>query len=107
MKSDAKLTSALARNAAAGLPPVDVAANQDRLLYLLARMINVSRMYEIGTLGDNSTLWLARALPQNGKIVMLEFSPQHAQVARENVAAAGTEHQIALRVGAALESQPA
>ncbi len=61
VKPDAALSSALARNAAAGLPPIDVAANQGKLLYLLARMMNASRILEIGTLGGYSTLWLARA----------------------------------------------
>ena len=96
VKPDAALSSALARNAAAGLPPIDVAANQGKLLYLLARMMNASRILEIGTLGGYSTLWLARALPENGNIVTLEFSPQHAQVARENFAEAGVTDKTEL-----------
>jgi len=106
VKPDAALSSALARNAAAGLPPIDVAANQGKLLYLLARMMNASRILEIGTLGGYSTLWLARALPEGGKIVTLEFSPQHAQVPRENFAEAGVMDKVELLVGPALESLP-
>ncbi len=106
VKPDVVLESALARNAAAGLPPIDVAANQGKLLYLLARTMNASRILEIGMLGGYSTLWLARALLENGKIVALEFSPQHAQVARENFAAAGVEDKVELLVGPALESLP-
>ena len=106
LKPDATLEAALARNAEAGLPPIDVAANQGKLLYLLARMMNAARILEIGTLGGYSTLWLARALPENGRIVTLEFSPQHAQVARENFAEAGVTEKIELLVGPALESLP-
>lgn len=106
VKPDATLEAALARNAEAGLPPIDVAANQGKLLYLLARMMNAARILEIGTLGGYSTLWLARALPENGRIVTLEFSPQHAQVARENFAEAGVTEKIELLVGPALESLP-
>ena len=106
VKPDAALEAALARNAEAGLPPIDVAANQGKLLYLLARMMNAARILEIGTLGGYSTLWLARALPENGRIVTLEFSPQHAQVARENFAEAGVTEKIELLVGPVLESLP-
>src|SRR5271169_6543782 len=85
---DAVLEAAVATNAAAGLPAIDVTPNQGKLLYLMARMIGARRILEIGTLGGYSTIWMARALPAGGRLITLEFSPKHAEVARANLARA-------------------
>ena len=61
LPDDPTLTAALAANAAAGLPTIDVAPNQGKLLHLLARAQDARRILEIGTLGGYSTIWLARA----------------------------------------------
>ena len=103
---DPALDAALKANASAGLPAIDVAPNQGKLLYLLAQMMGAQRILEIGTLGGYSTIWLARALPSGGKIVTLEFEPRHAEVARANVARAGLAHAVEIKVGAALETLP-
>ena len=50
----------------AGLPAIAVAPNQGKLLHLYAKMIGAKRVLEIGTLGGYSTIWLARALPDDG-----------------------------------------
>jgi predicted O-methyltransferase YrrM len=104
---DDALTAALAANAAAGLPAIDVAPNQGKLLQLLAQLRGASRILEIGTLGGYSTIWLARALPSHNpeaKLITLEFDPHHAAVASSNIANAGLSDVVEVRVGPALES---
>jgi predicted O-methyltransferase YrrM len=103
---DSALDAALAANQAAGLPAIDVSPPQGKLLHFFARMIGARRVLEIGTLGGYSTIWLARALPPDGKVVTLEFSPAHAEVARRNIAAAGVAEKVEVRVGPALETLP-
>jgi predicted O-methyltransferase YrrM len=100
------LTAALAANAAGGLPAIDVAPNQGKLLELLARMHGSRNILELGTLGGYSTIWLAGALPPGGRLVTLEFDPHHAEVARSNIARAGFSDVVEQRVGPALETLP-
>jgi len=101
---DASLESALAANAAAGLPSIDVSPTQGKFLHLLARMQGAKRILEIGTLGGYSTIWLARALPPLGTLISLEFSPKHAAVAKENIAQAGLASIVEIRIGPAADS---
>lgn len=96
----------LRHNGASGLPAIDVSAPQGKMLNLLARMCGARTILEIGTLGGYSTIWLARALPADGKLVSLEFDPHHAQTARENIARAGFAARVEVRVGAAAETLP-
>ncbi|MGH6615333.1 O-methyltransferase [Sphingomonas sp.] len=98
---DEALTSALRANEAGGLPPIDVSAPQGKLLHLLARIAGARRILEVGTLGGYSTIWLARALPADGRLVTLELEPHHAEVARGNIAKAGLAGKVDIRVGAA------
>jgi predicted O-methyltransferase YrrM len=102
--ADHGLDSALAANHAAGLPAIDVAPNQGKLLHLLARMCGARRVLELGTLGGYSTIWLARALPVDGQLVTLEAVPEHAAVARANVDRAGVGGLVDIRVGPALDT---
>ncbi|MBB5751774.1 O-methyltransferase [Prosthecomicrobium pneumaticum] len=104
--SDAALDSALAESDRAGLPAIAVAPNQGKLIGLLARMVGARRILEIGTLGGYSTIWLARALPEGGKVVTLEYNPHHAAVAKANIARAGLADRVDIRVGPALETLP-
>ena len=104
--SDAALDEALAANSAAGLPSIDVSAPQGKLIHLLARMSGARKALEIGTLGGYSTIWLARALPDDGRIITLELNPRNAEVARRNVARAGLESKVEIRTGAALATLP-
>ena len=101
--ADAALDSALAANEAGGLPPIDVSAAQGKMLHLLARMAGARHILELGTLGGYSTIWLARALPEDGRLVTIELEPHHAEVARGNIARAGFAPQVDLRVGPALD----
>src|SRR5882724_5454384 len=87
--SDPALDAALAANAAANLPAIDVAPNQGKFLQLLALLVGARNILEIGTLGGYSTIWLARALPTGGRLITLEAEAKHAAVARGNIERAG------------------
>jgi predicted O-methyltransferase YrrM len=100
------LKQALAANSAAGLPSIDVSAPQGKLIHLLARMMGARKALEIGALGGYSTIWLARALPDDGRLISLELNPRNAEIARLNVARAGLESKVEIRTGAALASLP-
>ncbi len=102
--SDPALDGALEASAAAGLPAIQVAPNQGKLLHLLARLTAARRILEIGTLGGYSTIWLARALPPEGRLVTLEADLKHAEVARANFVRAGVDRHIDLRLGLALDA---
>ncbi|WP_205323770.1 O-methyltransferase [Glycomyces sp. YM15] len=103
---DEALTEATAAAQRAGLPPISVSAAQGKLLYLLAKTLGAKRVLEIGTLGGYSAIWMARALPKDGHLVSLEYSPRHAEVASGNIARAGLVGIVEIRVGAAAESLP-
>jgi predicted O-methyltransferase YrrM len=103
---DPALEAALRASAAAGLPPINVSPNQGKLLQLLARVRGARTILEIGTLGGYSTIWLARALPEGGRLITLESDPRHAEVARANLARAGLNDVVELRLGPALETLP-
>ncbi len=96
----------LEANAAADLPPIDVSPAQGKFLSLIARSIRARRALEIGTLGGYSTLWLARAVGAEGRVVTLEYDPHHAEVARKNLDGKGVGDRVDIRVGAALDSLP-
>ena len=99
--SDPALEAARAASAAAGLPAIEVTPTQGRLLELLARLQGARTVLELGTLGAYSTIWLARALPDGGRLVTLELDPRNAEVARANVERAGVADRVELRVGPA------
>ncbi|MET9326123.1 O-methyltransferase [Tsukamurella sp. NPDC003166] len=92
--------------AAGGLPDIAVSPTQGKFLYLLASIARAERVLEIGTLGGYSTAWLARAVGPEGTVLTLEYSPEHAAVARASLAAAGLGERVDIRVGAALDSLP-
>ena len=104
LREDAAFDDVLAANAAAGLPAIDVSPAQGKLLHLLAKAIGARRILEVGTLGGYSTIWLAHALPADGKLVTLEVDSHHAQVARDNLDRAGVADKVEVRVGPALDA---
>jgi predicted O-methyltransferase YrrM len=93
-------------SSAAGLPAYAVSPTQGKLLFLLAQIQGARNILELGTLGGYSTIWLARALPPGGKLVTLEASEKHAEVAQANIANAGLADRVELRVGPALDTLP-
>ena len=103
---DAALESAVAAQSAAGLPAIEVAPVAGKLLHLLARIAGARRVLEIGTLGGYSTIWLARALDENGRVITIEAEPRNAEVARANIDAAGVGERVEILVGRAAEVLP-
>jgi predicted O-methyltransferase YrrM len=103
---DSALEAALSDADEAGLPQIQVAPNQGKLLEILARSTGARSILEIGTLGGYSTIWLARALPPGGTLITLEAEPRHAEVARANIARAGLSEVVQVRVGRALDTLP-
>jgi len=106
VSTDPALDEVLAASAAAGLPAINVSPVQGKLLHLLARAIGARNVLEIGTLGGYSTIWLARALPDGGRLISLEADPRHAEVARANIARAGLDDRVEVRLGMALDLLP-
>jgi len=104
---DPALDAALRASDEAGLPAIAVSPLQGKLLYLLARIRSARAILEIGTLGGYSTIWLARALPPDGRLISLEAEPRYAEIARANVERAGLAGLVDIRVGPALDTLPA
>jgi predicted O-methyltransferase YrrM len=103
---DPVLDAALQASADAGLPDIGVSPAQGKLLQLLALGQGARRILEIGTLGGYSAIWLARALPSDGRLITLESDPEHAEVARANLANAGLAGVSAVRTGRAVDTLP-
>jgi predicted O-methyltransferase YrrM len=103
---DPALDAALTSSVTAGLPEIAVSPPQGKLLMLLAASMGARRVLEIGTLGGYSTIWLARGLPADGEIITCEYSSEHANVARQNLDAAGVGGLVDIRVGPALDTLP-
>jgi predicted O-methyltransferase YrrM len=106
VQPDAVLEAALEASDKAGLPAISVSPSHGKLLWILARLVNAKRILEVGTLGGYSAIWMARALPADGQLISLEAVEKHARVARENVARAGLEKKVEIRVGQALATLP-
>jgi len=103
---DAALAAAMRAGEAAGLPAISVTPAQGKLLHVLARSVNARRVLEIGTLAGYSTIWLARAVGDGGRVITIEFDEKHAGVARSNFTQAGLDARIDLRVGRAQDVLP-
>jgi caffeoyl-CoA O-methyltransferase len=103
---DPALDAAIQATTDAGMPMINVAPNQGKLLQVLALAAGARTILEIGTLAGYSTIWLARALPAGGRLITLEADPKHAAVARANIARAGLADVVDLRLGPALETLP-
>jgi len=104
--SDPALDAALEASTAGGLPPHEVSPSLGKLLQLVARAMGARAILEIGTLGGYSTIWLARALPPDGRLITLEADPRYAVLARASIARAGLADIVELRQGLALETLP-
>ena len=104
--SDAALDAAIEASSKAELPAIAVTPNQGKLLQIFARLVHARRVLEIGTLGGYSTIWLARALPEGGRVISLELNPKHAEVARANIERAGLSKRVEIRLGRAQDTLP-
>ena len=104
---DPVLNRAVERASKAGLPDIQVSPGQGKLIYLLAKMIGAKRVLEVGTLGGYSTVWLGRALPDDGELLTIELEPQHAAIARETIKDAGLQSRCEVIEGKALDEMRA
>ena len=102
LPEDQALTQALIDSDAAGLEQIAVAPNQGKLLYIMAKLSQAKRILEIGALGGYSTLWMAKALPDDGKLVTLEIDDNCAKTAQKNIERAGLRDKVEIRLGPAL-----
>ncbi|MBO9562612.1 MAG: O-methyltransferase [Niastella sp.] len=89
-----------------GIPQISVSPNQGKLLNLLAQLSKAEKILELGTLAGYSTIWMARALPVTGKLISLEYDPKHAAVAQKNIARAGLNKVVDIRIGKGLDLLP-
>jgi predicted O-methyltransferase YrrM len=103
---DKVLDAALQASSDAGLPQIAVSPAQGKFLHLLAKIRGAKKILEIGTLGGYSTIWLARALPADGRLITLEYAAKHADVAKANLKRAGVADKTEVIVGPAIESLP-
>ncbi|MGE8203436.1 O-methyltransferase [Heyndrickxia sp. NPDC080065] len=106
LPSDEILEQVLTANREAGIPEIDVSPTQGKLLYLLAKMKGAKNVLEIGTLGGYSSIWLARALPENGRVYTLEVEQEYANIAERNIQVAGFQNKVEVIVGKALDTLP-
>ncbi|MBS1699171.1 MAG: O-methyltransferase [Actinobacteria bacterium] len=104
---DPALEAALRAQQQAGMPAIEVAPVSGKLLNLLVRISGSRRVLEIGTLGGYSTIWMARAVGDEGRVVTIEAEPDNAAVARASIDAAGVGELVEIRIGRAAEVLPA
>src|SRR5664279_4424360 len=100
---DEALTAAELSHKEEGIPHINVSPNLGKLLYLLAKLANAKRILELGTLAGYSTIWMAKALPDDGRLISLEIDPHHVDIARKNISRAGLSDKIDIRLGKAIE----
>ena len=103
VEEDSLLKQIVADTEAKNIPLIQISPDNGKFLYLLVKMINARRVLEIGALAGYSTIWMARALPDGGKVTTLEISPKHAEEAGSNYKKAGLEDKIELLQGSAIE----
>jgi len=88
------------------IPNASISSNQGKFLQVLALTCNAKRILELGTLGAYSTIWLANSLPEDGKIITIEFDPFHFEIAKKNIENAGLSSKVEIRLGNAFEILP-
>jgi caffeoyl-CoA O-methyltransferase len=106
VKEDQALLNVTASIEDEGIPAISISPNQGKFLHLLAKMVNAKKILEMGTLAGYSTIWMARALPPDGKLITLEFDPKHAEVAGKNIKEANLSSLVDIRIGKALDLLP-
>ena len=103
-EEDDILKTAVADTEKNGMPLIQVSPDNGKFLQLLMKIVGAKKVLELGTLGGYSTLWMARGLPEDGKLITLEYEKKHADVALNNFKRAGLENKIEIVLGPALES---
>ncbi len=106
IQPDEALTAAEESHRLENLPPINVSPNLGRLLYFFVKLTNAKKILEVGTLAGYSTIWMARSLPKDGRIITLEIDPHHADVARKNIDRAGLSSVVEILEGKAIDLLP-
>ena len=106
IKEEESLTAAERSHGLENIPAINVSPNLGKFLYLMARISKAVKILEVGTLAGYSTIWMAKALPENGRLVSLEIDPRHASIARKNIERAGLSSKVEVRVGKAIDLLP-
>ncbi|HEX5152584.1 MAG TPA: O-methyltransferase [Parafilimonas sp.] len=88
------------------IPQISISASQGKFLQVLVKLCRAKTILEIGTLAGYSTIWMARGLPADGKLISLEYEQLHADVASENIKRAGLANMVEIRVGKGLDLLP-
>lgn len=102
-KDDAILRSINLSLAKAGIKNISVSSSQGKFLHLLVLMCRARRVLEISTLAGYSTIWMARALPKNGRLISIESNPEHARITTRHISRAGLSDQVEIKLGVAVE----
>ena len=105
-RPDEALTAAEQSHKLEDIPLINVSPNLGKLLFLFAKLTNAKKILEVGTLAGYSTIWMAKALPKDGKLISLEVDPRHAEVARKNIDRAGLSSKVEIRIGKAIDLLP-
>ncbi len=103
---DESLVAAERSHRLENIPQINVSSNLGKLLYLFARLSKAKKILEVGTLAGYSSIWMAKALPEDGRLISLEIDPRHAEVARKNIDRAGLSSKVEIRVGKAIDLLP-
>jgi len=106
IKEEESLTAAERSHGLENIPAINVSPNLGKFLYLMAKISKAGKILEVGTLAGYSTIWMAKALPENGRLISLEIDPRHAAIARKNIERAGLSSKVEVRVGKAIDLLP-
>lgn len=104
LPDDDSLNETLKRQDEAGLPPMAVSPLQGAFLNILAQAMGAKRILELGTFAGYSTIWLARAVPEDGKVITLELQDVNADFAQKNLNDAGVADKVKIVRGPAERS---
>jgi predicted O-methyltransferase YrrM len=80
------------------------APEQGQFMALLVQLLGARRCLEVGVYTGYSTLWVAQALPPEGRIIACDISEEWTSIARRYWAEAGVAERIDLRLAPALET---
>jgi predicted O-methyltransferase YrrM len=106
IQPDPVLEQVVANTRAAGMPEIQVSPIQGKYLAMLVQLTGARRVLELGTLAGYSSIWMARALPADGRLVTLEYSPAHVALSKQHFELAGVAEKIEIMTGPALDNLP-
>jgi len=94
IEEDVALEHALTQSRNLNLPDMEISPTQGKLLYMLAKIKNAKRILELGTFCGYSTIWLGKAIPDDGIVVSIEYEAIYAELACKNINYAGLSSKV-------------